>query len=116
MNLPTDEQNYLQILGREIRKLASSADNATNLILGIYHAQTENNDNSVDKADRSPKIDKLSYMALKLIFKTYQKGSVHNYLQLGDKIWFGERLDIEKKLEDIIDLDVSGGWWFWVVV
>lgn len=102
-----DEQNYLQILGREIRKLASSSDNATNLILDIYHPQSEKTDNTLDKIDSSPKIEKLSYMALKLIFKTYKKGAVHDYLQLGDKIWFGERLDINKKLEDVIDLDVS---------
>lgn len=107
MNLQTDEQNYLQILGREIRKLASSSDNATNLILDIYHPQSKQNDNSIDNNDTVPKIDKLSFMALKLIFQTYKKGAVHNYLQLGDKIWFGERLDVDKKLEDIIDLDVS---------
>lgn len=105
MNPQTDEQNYLQTLGREIRKLASSSDNATNLILDIYHAQTEKNDNLIEEI--APKVEKLSHMALKSIFKTYKKGAVHNYLQLGDKIWFGERLDINKKLEDIIDLDVS---------
>lgn len=105
-----DEQNYLQILGREIRKLASSSDNATNLILDIYHSQSEKNDKSIDKTDSSPKIDRLSCMALKIIFNTHRKGAVHNYIQLGDKIWFGERLDIEKKLEDIIDLDVSVGY------
>lgn len=103
MNQQTDAQNYLQILGREIRKLASSSDNATNLILDIYHPQSEKN----EKTDIAPKVQKLSDMALKLILKTYKKGAVHKYLQLGDKIWFGEQLDINKKLEDIIDLDVK---------
>lgn len=105
MNVQIGEQNYLQILGREIRKLALPSDDATNLILSIYHPKCEttasDNDNN--------KIEKLSLMALKIIFKNYKKGAVHNYLQLGDKIWFGERLDIEKKLEDVIDLDVSFG-------
>lgn len=105
MNLQNVEQNYLQILGREIKKLAFPSDNATNLILSIYHPQSETTDDAPDNT----KIDKLSLMAVKVIFKNYKKGLVHNYLQLGDKIWFGERLDINKKLEDVIDLDVSFG-------
>lgn len=104
MNFETNEQNYIQILGREIKKLTFPSDNVAKLILNIYHPQSETLDGVIDKTD---KIDKLSYMALKVIFKNYKNGSVHNYLQLGDKIWFGERLDIDKKLEDVIDLDVS---------
>ncbi len=107
MNLQIDKQNYLQTLGREIRKLASSTDNATNLILDIYHPQSEKRDDSTVRNDSADKIEKLSAMSLKVIFKSYRKGSIHSYLQLGDKIWFGERLDIDKNLEDVIDLDVS---------
>lgn len=103
MSLQTNEQNYFQILGREIRKLASCSDNATNLILDIYHPQSKTNDNST----ASSKIEKLSHMSLNSIFKAYKKNSVHSYIQLSDKIWFGQQLDVNKKLEDIIDLDVS---------
>lgn len=103
MSLPTDEQNYLQILGREIRKLASFSDSATNLILDIYHPESKAN----DAGNVTPNVEKLSHTALKTIFKAYKRGSVHSYIQLSDKIWFGQQLDVNKKLEDIIDLDVS---------
>lgn len=102
-----DEQNYFQLLGREIRKLAASTDNASQLILDIYHPRSTQPEKSADLADVANKVETLRMMALKVIFKAHKRGPIHNYIQLGEKIWFGERLDVEKKLDNIIDIDVS---------
>lgn len=52
-------------------------------------------------------VESLRMMVLRLLLAGYNGGALDERIQLNDKIWIGQRIDVELPLTKILDLDVS---------